>query len=390
MKKDWLAFVHRIQCFTQSMNNRPNILTIHLDALVSNLQQIRSLLDTHIGIMAVVKADAYGHGLVPVARTLEKNPVHSLGVAHLYEAVTLRQSGIRLPIAILCGIHSVLEAEAAVENDLLPVVFDPQIVEALAREAGRRGKTAKVYIKVDTGMGRLGIPHQDLAPFLEKALSLENLDIAGLTSHLSSADEPHEEYTRFQISNFRHAVEAGRSMGLMLPENNLANSAGAMSYPDAWFELVRPGIMLYGGLPSPDYDSRLTLQPVMHFSGRVLQVRAFPDSTPVSYGRTYSTHGTRRIAVTSAGYGDGLPRSLSNRGHVLIHGALVPIVGAVCMNQTLCDVTGVEGVRAWDEVIFLGTQGEKTITGDDIARHAQTISYEVFCSIGQRNIKEYV
>jgi len=390
MKKDWLAFVHEFKIPVQSMNDRPNILQIDLGALIANLVQLRSLLDRQTAIMAIVKSDAYGHGLLQVSRTLEEQKVESLGVAHFHEGAALRASGIKLPIAILCGIQTAHEAQAAVENDLLPVVFDPEMVEMLEREASLRGRKASIYLKVDTGMGRLGIPHGDVVPFLERIRNLGSLKVMGLTSHLSSADEPDGDFTRQQIDSFRRAIQAARSMGLKLPNNNLANSAGVMAHRDSWFDMIRPGIMLYGGLPSPGFPSGLPLRPVMHFKGRILQVRELPPRTPVSYGRTYTTDGPRQIAVTSAGYGDGLPRSLSNRGHVLIHENLAPIVGTICMNLTLCDVTHIGGARTGDDAVFLGTQGDKTITGDDIARNAETISYEVFCSIGQRNNKEYV
>jgi alanine racemase len=179
-------------------------------------------------------------------------------------------------------------------------------------------------------------------------------------------------------------------MGLDLPLNNLANSAGLMRFKDTHFDMVRPGIMLYGGLPSPDFTPPVPLQPVMRFSGEVIQVRDFPDHTPVSYGRTYYTQGPRRIAVLSAGYGEGLPRTLSNRGRVLVRGKKVPITGRVCMNMTMVDVTGLREVRAGDEAVFLGTQAGERITADDLASWAGTISYDILCSAGQRNPKEYV
>jgi alanine racemase len=179
-------------------------------------------------------------------------------------------------------------------------------------------------------------------------------------------------------------------MGLDLPLNNLANSAGLMKFKDAHFELVRPGIMLYGGLPCPDFNAPVALKPAMRFSGEVIQVRDFPPHTPVSYGRTYHTEGPRRIAVISAGYGEGLPRGLSNRGKVLIKGKKVPITGRVCMNMTMVDVTGLRDVRSGDEAIFLGAQDGEKITADDLASWAGTISYEILCSAGQRNPKEYV
>jgi alanine racemase len=221
-------------------------------------------------------------------------------------------------------------------------------------------------------------------------MHLKHLDLEALTSHLSSADERAGNFTEIQIKHFMKAIEAGRSMGLALPFNSLANSAGVMWHQQTHFEMVRPGIMLYGGLPSPDFISPVTLKTAMHFKGQVLQVRDLPDHTPISYGRTYYTEGPRRIAILSAGYGDGLPRSMSNRGNVLVRGKRVPIVGTICMNLSLCDITGLEDVKPGDEAVFLGSQGDEIITGDDIARWSGTVSYEVFCSIGHRNKKEYL
>jgi alanine racemase len=239
-------------------------------------------------------------------------------------------------------------------------------------------------------MGRLGLLASELAFFLNQATRFKEIRIEGLTSHLSSADDKDPEFTENQIRVFRKAIETGRAMGLDLPVNNLANSAGLMKFKDAHFDMVRPGIMLYGGLPSPDFNAPVPLRPVMRFTGEVIQVRDFPDRTPVSYGRTYYTRGPGRIAVLSAGYSEGLPRNLSNRGKVLIRGKKVPITGRVCMNMTMVDVTGLRDVRPGEEAVFLGTQGEEKITADDVASWAGTISYEILCSAGQRNPKEYV
>jgi alanine racemase len=235
---------------------------------------------------------------------------------------------------------------------------------------------------VDTGMGRLGVPHMDLVPFLARLMAFKSLDIGGLFSHLSSADDADRSYTEAQIRNFRQAVENARSLGLSLPLNSLANSAGIMAHREAHFEMVRPGIMLYGGLPSPDFESPVTLKPVMTFKGVVLQVRDMPAGVPISYSRTYHTPGNQRIAVISAGYGDGLPRSLSNRGEVLIRGTKASLVGRVCMNLTMADVSASRAVKPGDEAVFLGCQGG--------AWRSDTISYEVFCSIGQRSTRNYV
>jgi alanine racemase len=367
-----------------------NHLTIELSALIHNLNQVKAIVGEKTKVMGVVKADAYGHGLVAAAKTLEKNGVHCLGVAHFHEAMELRNRGVALPIVILCGIRTREEAEGVVRHELVPVLFDPAVAEVLAAECARKKTLARVYIKVDTGMGRLGLLPSELTFFLGEVTRFKGIRIEGLTSHLSSADDAEPEFTENQIRGFGEAVERGRAMGLDLPLNNLANSAGLMKFKHAHFDMVRPGIMLYGGLPCPDFKAPVRLQSVMRFTAEVIQVRDFPDHTPVSYGRTYTTRGPRRIAVLSSGYGEGLPRNLSNRGKVLIRGKRVPITGRVCMNMTMVDVTDLKDVRPGDEAVFLGTQEKEKITADDLASWAGTISYEILCSLGQRNPKECV
>jgi alanine racemase len=365
------------------MIHLPNSIVVDLSALEHNLNQVKRLLAPETKIMGVVKSDAYGHGLIPVSRTLERNGVD-------YLALELRDNGIRLPIVLLCGVRTEKEAREAVEKDLTPVLFELGAAELLAKECARKGKGIQVQVKVDTGMGRLGIALSDLEPFMKRIAGFKGLYLEALASHLSSADEPEGNFTQIQVENFNRAVDIGRSLGFELPLNNLANSAGIMSHKDAHFSLVRPGIMLYGGLPSPGFKTSLSLKPVMHFKGEVIQTRDLPDNTPVSYGRTYYTKGKQKIAVLSAGYGDGIPRSMSNKGKVLIQGKNVDIVGTVCMNMVMCDVSALRDVMPGSEVVFLGRQGKETITGDDMARWAQTISYEIFCSIGAGSRKEYV
>jgi len=367
----------------------PNRVEIDLSALTHNLNEVKRLVGTKTKIMGIVKSDAYGHGAATVSRVLEKQGVHSLGVAHLYEALELREKGMGCPIVVLCGIKTEEEAKAAIDKNLTPVLFDMNQVEFIADECAKTGKRAGIYLKVDTGMGRLGILLSDLKSFLGKIMTYEEIFVEGLTSHLSSADEPSSAFTRLQVERFSKAIDIARSMGLSVPLNNLANSAGIMGYREAHFDMVRPGIMLYGGYPCPEFQSLATLRPVMHFKGQVIQVKNLPDASPVSYGRTYHTTGQQTIAVISAGYGDGLPRSLSSVGKVLIGGKKVPILGRVCMNMIMADVSGSRGIRAGDEAVFLGLQGEEMIAGDDMASWAGTIAYEVFCSLGQRNKKEY-
>jgi alanine racemase len=371
------------------MNSQPNSVRIDLSALAYNLRQVRRLVPEDTRIMGVVKSDAYGHGMAPVSKALEQEGIDCLGVAHLYEALELRRQGINTPIVIMCGIQTEDESRQVVENDLSPVLFDAAIAEMLNRESAGKGRCTPIYLKVDTGMGRLGISYLDMGPILQKMASFKNLDIKGLFSHLASADEHERDFTNHQIALFEKTIEAGRSLGLALPFNSIANSAGIMGYKDAHFGMVRPGIMLYGGLPAPEFEGPLLLRPVMHFKGHIIQVRELPGQTPVSYGRRYYTNRPSRIAILSAGYGDGLPRSMSNRGEVLIGGKRAPIVGTICMNLTMCDITAFKGAKQGDEAVFLGSQGRGTLTADDMAKWAGTISYEVFCSIGQQNKREY-
>lgn len=367
----------------------PNRISIDLSALAHNLRQVRRLVGTQAKIMAVVKADAYGHGLLPVARHLVEHGAYCLGVAHVSEGVFLRDRGIASPIVLLSGVRTQEECRKAVSLGLTAVLYDPEAADMLDCESRLAGKRTAVHVKVDTGMGRLGIPWDRITPWLERFLKCGGLVVEALMSHLSSADEPDRTFTEEQIRRFAGAVEQARSMGLELPLNSLANSAGVMAHGASFFEMVRPGIMLYGGLPSPGFASPVPLRPVMHLRGRVLQVRELPHSTPVGYGRTYATRGAHRVAVVSAGYADGLPRRMSNRGRILIGGKRVPVIGTVCMNQTICDIGVLPRVSAGDEVVFLGSQGEEEITGDDIARWADTISYEVFCAVGRSGERNY-
>lgn len=372
------------------MSNGPNSMKINLSALGRNLARVRAQIDSGTRVMGIVKSDAYGHGLIPVAGALEKQGVDCLGVAFVDEALRLRAAGIGLPIVLLCGIQNREEAREAAVQELTPVISDYWMAEILDREGSQLGKRVPVHVKIDTGMGRLGIPHPEAGVFLERIIPLKNIDIEALTSHFSSADEPDTGFTRRQIRHFREAVLKGRSLGLKLPLNNLANSAGIMAHKDSHFNMVRPGIMLYGGLPCPGFQAGIPLEPVMGFSGRVLQVRSFEDNTPLSYGRTYLTKGRQKIAVVSAGYGDGLPRCLSNRARILIRGRGVPVVGRICMNMLLGDVSDIGEVMTGDEVIFLGTEGREIITADDLAGWGDTISYEIFCSLGRCNNKVYI
>ncbi|MBN2125168.1 MAG: alanine racemase [Deltaproteobacteria bacterium] len=367
-----------------------NRVIIDLQALLHNLDQVRKLVGARTKIMGIVKSDAYGHGSLPVSLAFQKRGIDALGVAQLHEALELREGGVTCPVVVLSGIRTRADAEEVVRRKLIPVLFDIGSAEVLAEECRRRERKIAVHVKVDTGMGRLGVGPEEIGPFLRRISDLKALSVDGLMSHLSSADEADPGFTLTQLARFREAIETGRSQGFDLRCNHVANSAGIMAHRESFFHMVRPGIMLYGGRPSPEFVAPVPLRPAMQFVCRVLQIKELPDQVPVSYGRTYYTKGRRRIAVLSAGYGDGLPRSMSNRAKVLIREKTADVVGRVCMNLIMCDVTDVEGVLPGDEAVCLGGQGARCITGDDLAAWSETISYEVFCSIGQRNRREYV
>ncbi len=370
-----------------------NFLKIDLGAIAHNLNQIKKILPKDTKIMGIVKSDAYGHGLLPVSRLLINKGIDMLGVSYLFEAYELIRNGINANIVTLCGIFNQEEAVLIVEKNIIPVIWDIEMVHILDKEAERKGKKAEIFIKLDTGMGRLGIKKEDLPQFIRRLSSFKSVKTKGLLSHLSSADSNDEESKRFtkkQIKIFKESIGICRQMGIDLSMNSIANSAGILKYnPESIFELVRPGIILYGAYPSPEFKTDLNLRHAMKFSGRILQIRDIPAGMPISYGRTYYTKEKKIIAIISAGYGNGIPRAISNKGYVLIRGEKAPIIGKVCMDLMVCDITGIKDVREGDEVVFMGRSGDEVISSSDIAKWANTIPYEILCSIGKINKREY-
>lgn len=363
-----------------------NKTQIETSALIHNLKALQSLLGPQTAITAVVKADAYGHGMVRAARIFSEGGAQRLAVAHLNEALALRRAGIKPPIVLLRGILNRGEAEAVVEHDFISVLPEAETGVILNQESLRRGKRARVQLKIDTGMGRLGVAWSECGEFVARVLKLSGLHPEGLLSHLSSADEEDRSFSRIQIERFRSCLAAADAAGMETGASSLANSAGALWYPEARFGMVRPGIMLYGGSPAPELDLPVELRPAMSFKSLVIQIRDLPAHTPVSYGRTFVTSRATRVAVIAAGYGDGLPRALSNRGSVLIGGAKVPILGRVCMNLTMADISALPQVAPGDEAVFLGAQGKALLSGDEVAAAANTICYEIFCSLGRQGV----
>ncbi|MEJ2671511.1 MAG: alanine racemase [Deltaproteobacteria bacterium] len=363
-------------------------LTIDLAALEHNFRQLRRLCDPQVKMLAVVKADAYGHGLLPVARKLAVAGADYFGVGSLEEGLMLRRSGITQPVLLLLGILPE-EAERAVAADLDVALFRLDVTQALAAAAASQGKKARVHLKVDTGMGRLGVLPPEVLPFLAGLKKLRHLDVLGLISHLAVADEEDKTYTFKQLEEFTALLAAAREKGWRLPLSHITNSAALWEVPDAHLGLVRPGLMLYGSSPSPARTPSVDLKPVMSLAAQVLQMKHLPPGSSISYGCTYTTADWCALAVLPVGYCNGYSRLFSNRGQVLIHGRRAPIRGRVCMNLTMVDVTGLPEVKEGDRAVLLGQDQEDTLRAEDLAAWSQTISYEVYCALGTANIRRY-
>jgi alanine racemase len=364
-------------------------LAIDLTALEHNYRQLRRLCDPRVKMLAVVKADAYGHGLVPVAQKLADAGADYFGVGSLEEGLMLRRAGITQPVLLLLGILPE-EAGCAVTNDLDVALFRLDVAQALAAAAQNQSKRARVHLKVDTGMGRLGLLPKEVLPFLTGLKKLRNLNAVGLISHLAVADQEDQTYTFKQVHEFTSLLALARENGWKLPLSHITNSAALWEVPEAHLGLVRPGLMLYGSPPSPQRPPSVDLKPVMSLTAQVLQVKRLPPGSSISYGCTYTTPDWCDLAVLPVGYCNGYSRLFSNRGEVLIHGHRAPIRGRVCMNLTMVDVTGIPGVKEGDRAVLLGQDQEDRLRAEDLAGWAQTISYEIYCALGTANIRRYI
>jgi alanine racemase len=363
-------------------------IEIDLAALSHNLQQVRI---RHKNILAVVKADAYGHGAVEVVRALtqtEDSGVVMLGVAYLDEAISLRSAGITLPILLMTGCPADQIPEI-VHHRITPVLFDAQSLTLLGRYLETHRQTMNVHIKVDTGMGRLGVSVSDAPDLIRKAVQY-GLHVGGLLTHLADADLQDLSFAREQCSIFESLRSLLARDGLPIRYCHLANSAAIMrldALGAADLNLVRPGLMLYGYASADDHRA---LHPVMRVQTRVLAIRNLSAGTPISYGRTYTTSRESRIAVTSIGYADGYPRALSNEGIMLAGGCRVPVVGRVCMDMTMIDVTDAPSLQVGDWVTVIGAEEDAFIGADELARLSGTIPYDILCGLGSRILRHYV
>jgi alanine racemase len=367
---------------------RPTWVEIQLNNLDSNLLSLRRLLGPDIRVMAVVKANAYGHGAGPIAERLEKIGVEYLAVAILEEALELRQKGVRCPILLLNGFWSGQE-EDIILHRLTPAVFHAGMVEDLARAADRLKSAAVYQIKIDTGLSRLGMDWQRAEEGL-KAFSKElSVKCEGIYTHLSSSEQVDSPSTEVQVGRFQGIVNILERNHLTPNWHHVANSAGILNFRKSWFDTVRPGLILYGINPL-QHTVPVLLKPVLTLKTRIMQLKQVSAGRSIGYGGAYTTARPSLIATLPVGYADGLNRLLSNQGSALVRGQMVPIVGTISMDLSLIDATTVPAVSVGDEVVLIGRQGDLEISAQQIAQLTGTIPYEVLCRIGQRVPRVYL
>jgi alanine racemase len=367
-------------------SGRPTRIVVDLDAIAGNLDAIGR--HTGVPVIAVVKANAYGHGLVPVARHLEALGVAQFGVAFLEEGIALRQAGVRIPILVMGGIFGP-QAGQFIAHDLEATVSSLdklRQVEAAAEAAGRK---AVVHLKIDTGMERIGVHSYSAGPFIEAAVASRWCTIKGVYSHLACADDPSSPMTALQVERFAEACAHFKRLGAPMPLRHLANSGGVLHFPETWLDMVRPGIIVYGVLPDPASRPTITLRPALSLLSQVVYFKVVKAGRPVSYGATWTPPRDTRVVTVPIGYGDGWPRALSSRGDVLVRGARYPMVGRVCMDQFMVDI-GRGTAFNEDEVVLVGRQGDEAIRVEDVAATAGTIPYEILTGLNLRIPRRYV
>jgi alanine racemase len=370
----------------------PSWAEVNLGAIEANVKNVKAFIGDRVELIAVVKANAYGHGAIPVAQVALEAGASRLAVARVREGVKLRQAGINAPILVMSYIP-LAEVPLAVQNDLTPTLITLEQAKAFSDEATKAGKTLPVHIKVDTGMGRFGLLPEEVEGFVKEVASLPGLALEGLYTHFSVADETSHDSTLYTLKQFETFMDVAKKLegaGFHFPLKHACNSAATIRFPQMHLQAVRAGIILYGLRPSEEVEPPFPLVPALSLKSRVARVRTLPPGFPISYGRTYVTSRPTRVALVPVGYGDGYHRLASNRGFVLIRGARAPIVGRICMDQFVVDVSEVDGVAMEDEVVLIGEQGGQRIGAEEVARWAETINYEVVASLTSRLPRVYI
>lgn len=363
---------------------------INLDAICNNIKNAKNKLKKGTKIMAIIKADAYGHGAVPVAKALD-TLVDAYGIAIIEEGIELRNAGVTKPILIL-GYTPAQQLDLLVKYDITAAVFRYEMAEQLSKEAQKQGKTAKVHIKLDTGMGRIGfMPEEKNIPVIKKISELEGIEIEGCFSHFARADEKNLDFTHLQLERYMNFVNKLEEEGIVIPIKHISNSAGIMELPEANLDMVRSGIVTYGLYPSDEvHKEKLVIEPAMEIKACISYLKEVEAGTGISYNSTYVTKQKTKVATIPVGYGDGYPRALSSKGRVLIHGKSAPILGRVCMDQFMVDVTDIPDVKEGDIVTLVGKDGNELISVEEVsAASGSSFNYEFVCDVGKRIPRVY-
>ncbi len=370
---------------------------VDIDALKHNFDEIRRAVDPKAEIMCVIKADAYGHGAVFLGKLYEKMGADRFAVSNIEEAMQLRENGISRPVLILGFTPAGLAKELA-ENDISQAVFSEEYARELSDEAVRQGVRVKIHIKVDTGMSRIGFMYQDISRDadsirqIETACGLEGLICEGIFTHFAVSDEADEgrAATEHQLECFTSAVNKLKADGISFKVVHCSNSGAIIDYKKAHFDCVRAGIILYGLSPSAKLAQRLDLRPAMQIKSVIAQVKTVEKGTPVSYGGSFVTKTPAKVATVPIGYADGYTRSLGNRAYMTVKGRKAPVIGRVCMDQLMLDVSGIDDVRSGDEVLVIGDGTNGSFSFDDMAEMTGTINYELVCLVGKRVPRVYI
>ncbi len=371
--------------------HRPVWAEIDLDCIAHNLREFRRILPAQTQMMAVVKADAYGHGAYQTAQAALQSGASWLGVALVEEGICLRRQGISAPMLLL-GISAPGTEQAVVEHDLRPMICTVESARRFSECAQAMQRVVRFHLKLDTGMGRVGARPDELPALLDAIRSLPNLEMEGVFTHFAKADETDKTYSLLQIGRFQECLNAIRNAGFAPRLRYLANSAGAMELPDAHADMARIGISLYGMYPSPEVNPAIVhLKPVLRWKTRIAHLKTLPPGEAVSYGGMFVTQRSTAVATLPVGYADGFRRRLWKQDwHVLIRGQRAPIIGRICMDMCMIDVTDIPGAAVGDEVVLLGAQGNDAILADDMAAALDTINYEITCLIGKRVPRIYL
>jgi len=363
-------------------------LEIDLDAVTHNIKTIRRIVaGKNSEIMAVVKANAYGHDAIEISRVALESGATWLGVGALEEGIILRKAGIEAPILVL-GLTPEDQIDPLLFYDLVPTICDLQTVKALSQAAVKYKKNARIHIKIDTGMRRLGIKSEGALDFIKRVKKMNNIEIEGLYTHFAAADEEDKNYTKLQFAQYKRVVNELEKEDIHVPLKHMANSAAILDLPYTYLDIVRPGITIYGLFPLPLAKRTIKLKPVAKFKTKIIFIKKVDGGESIGYGRAYTTTKETTVATLPVGYADGYPRLLSYTGEVLVKGRRAPTIGRICMDLCMIDVTNIPGVQVGEEVVLWGRQEGKNISVEEIAEKTGTINYEIICMVDKPRVSK--